>query len=90
MKKKIGIHFFACFSEHCAWSGTKKCYGHLLLNCHCWTFVADCWNQLEIVEMLSKIVKKQMEIVEKNKYCWNFNSLLKWYDRLVKNQWKKM
>ena len=26
-------------------------------------------NHLEIVEMLTNIVKKQMEIVEKNKYC---------------------
>ena len=40
--------------------------------------------------MFSRIVKKQMEIVDKNIYCWNFNYLLKRYDRLIKsnrNRW---
>ena len=41
--------------------------------------------------MLTMIVKKQMEIVEKKYiYCSNFNFLLKRYDRLVKIKWKKM
>ena len=39
--------------------------------------------------MLTKIVKKQMEIVEKIIYCWNFNCLLKRYDRLVIRQLEK-
>ena len=38
--------------------------------------------------MLTKIVKKQMEIVDKNEYCWNINCLLKRYDRLVKIKWR--
>ena len=39
---------------------------------------------MEIVQILTLIVKKQIEISEKNKYCLNFNFLLKRYDRLVK------
>jgi len=40
--------------------------------------------------MLTMIIKKQMEIVEKNKYGLHFNCLLKRYDRLVKSEWIKV
>ena len=57
---------------------------------YCWIILADCWNHLENVQMLTIIVKKPMEIIEKNNYYWHFNCLWKRLNWLVKSKWKKV
>ena len=47
------------------------------------------WNQLEIVQMLTMIVKKQMEIVEKIKYIVDILLFVEKIWQIGKNQMEK-